>query len=461
MSALASRASCPPTTTSPRLHRMVRRRSATRDAAESTRPTGCSATDRRYRSATSSPRRRHRRRHSPPLRDPLRRSSSSSGSRLWAVLVAVKLRPLTRAIAMLVAMISDIAIVHGFFVWPKLIAAAFLLAALFFVILSPEWRARRAATSRVGALVGGAAGAGDARATAPASSGSSRWSCVAAYPRPAELALARGRRRSSALVLMAPWSAYQKYADPPGNRLIKWHLAGVTEIDDRGSRRDDRRQLPRSRLRRRDRQQVEQRRGHHRHRARRTEDVTTRSIDDRSAATSRKPIVWIRVVPLLRPAAAARPAPDRPDRDGDPCAAAGRARPDWRFALTGFAYRRRSAASSGRCCNGARRANRARSSTPAPLAIPLVAIAACVAGVACGVDQARDRRLVAVNALFVLVLYAPAFTPLPGTSYLADRGDPRGDRPASATEQSRSAARAGPNGRARSRGPRRCAARRG
>ena len=37
------------------------------------------------------------------------------------------------------------------------------------------------------------------------------------------------------VVLMAPWSAYQKCGDPPGNRLIKWQLAGVIEIDDRGA----------------------------------------------------------------------------------------------------------------------------------------------------------------------------------------------------------------------------------
>jgi hypothetical protein len=34
---------------------------------------------------------------------------------------------------------------------------------------------------------------------------------------------------------MAPWSAYQKWADPPGNRLAKWTLAGVVEIDERGT----------------------------------------------------------------------------------------------------------------------------------------------------------------------------------------------------------------------------------
>jgi hypothetical protein len=34
---------------------------------------------------------------------------------------------------------------------------------------------------------------------------------------------------------MAPWSAYQKYGDPPGSRLTKWMLAGVVGIDDRGT----------------------------------------------------------------------------------------------------------------------------------------------------------------------------------------------------------------------------------
>jgi MFS family permease len=37
------------------------------------------------------------------------------------------------------------------------------------------------------------------------------------------------------VALMAPWSAYQKYGDPPGNRLTKWTLAGVPEIDSRST----------------------------------------------------------------------------------------------------------------------------------------------------------------------------------------------------------------------------------
>lgn len=35
------------------------------------------------------------------------------------------------------------------------------------------------------------------------------------------------------LVLLAPWTAYQKFYEPPANRLLKWHLAGSPGIDDR------------------------------------------------------------------------------------------------------------------------------------------------------------------------------------------------------------------------------------
>jgi hypothetical protein len=37
------------------------------------------------------------------------------------------------------------------------------------------------------------------------------------------------------LLLVLPWSCYQKFYDPPGNRLLKWHLAGVIPIDNRGA----------------------------------------------------------------------------------------------------------------------------------------------------------------------------------------------------------------------------------
>jgi hypothetical protein len=37
------------------------------------------------------------------------------------------------------------------------------------------------------------------------------------------------------LAIAGPWIAFQKFYAPPGNRLIKWHLAGQIDIDPRGS----------------------------------------------------------------------------------------------------------------------------------------------------------------------------------------------------------------------------------
>jgi len=151
---------------------------------------------------------------------------------MWAVLVAVKMRPLTRALAMLVAMISDIAIVHGFFVWPKLIAAAFLLAALA-VILSPAWRESERRDWRIGALIGALLG------LSMLSHGSSVFGVIPL----AIFALFRGIpswrwlavAAASLLVLYVPWSYYQKHGDPPGNRLLKWQIGGVTEVNPEGT----------------------------------------------------------------------------------------------------------------------------------------------------------------------------------------------------------------------------------
>jgi len=59
------------------------------------------------------------------------------------------------------------------------------------------------------------------------------------------IALLRGLRRPwpawralaaaalAAILLYAPWAAYQKLVDPPGNRLLKWYLAGARSVDAR------------------------------------------------------------------------------------------------------------------------------------------------------------------------------------------------------------------------------------
>ena len=150
---------------------------------------------------------------------------------MWAVLVAVPLRQVTRAVAMLAAMISDVAIVHGFFVWPKLIAAAFLLAALA-VILSPEWQRDRR-DYRVAVLIGGLL------ALSMLSHGSSIFGVIPLVIFAAFRGIPNWRWLAAAvaglLLFYVPWTAYQHWEDPPGNRLLKWQLGGKTEVNSEGT----------------------------------------------------------------------------------------------------------------------------------------------------------------------------------------------------------------------------------
>jgi hypothetical protein len=150
-----------------------------------------------------------------------------------AVYLAVwRLRGGAIAVGLVACAFSSLAIINGFFVWPKLIAASFILmtAAL---LLSPYYHEIRGSW-RHGALVGATA------ALAMLSHGSTAFillALVIAF-------LAMGRMPSWRFILaggicfvalMLPWSLYQSLVDPPGDRLLKYHLADVTQVDPRGT----------------------------------------------------------------------------------------------------------------------------------------------------------------------------------------------------------------------------------
>lgn len=150
---------------------------------------------------------------------------------LWGLLVAAKVGRLTRALAVVAVLVSDVAIVNGFFVWPKMLPAALLLAAAA-LLITPLWaeqRRRLGAAALLAALC----------ALAMLGHGSSIFGIVPLALIAAYRGLPSWRWIGVAVlvgvVLLAPWSAYQKYGDPPGDRLLKWQLAGVIEIDDRGA----------------------------------------------------------------------------------------------------------------------------------------------------------------------------------------------------------------------------------
>ena len=150
---------------------------------------------------------------------------------LWALLLAAGLRRATIALATVAVLLSSLAILNGFYVWPKLLPAAFLLAAAA-LVLTPLWdEVRRGVWGAV--LVAALCG------LAMLGHGSSVFgivplALVAAYRGMPSLRWI-GVGIAVGIALLAPWSAYQKWEDPPGNRLMKWTLAGVVEIDDRGT----------------------------------------------------------------------------------------------------------------------------------------------------------------------------------------------------------------------------------
>jgi hypothetical protein len=150
---------------------------------------------------------------------------------LWALLLAARLGRVTRALIMATVLVSSLAIVNGFFIWPKMLPAAMLLGAAA-LVLTPLWSQLRHslwAAALFAALCG----------LAMLGHGASVFGIIPLLAVAAWRGLPGWRWLGVAalvgIALMAPWSAYQKYGDPPGNRLAKWTLAGVIEVDDRGT----------------------------------------------------------------------------------------------------------------------------------------------------------------------------------------------------------------------------------
>jgi hypothetical protein len=138
-------------------------------------------------------------------------------SRQWSGRLIVSLAP------------SGFLLLNSMFVWPKLNAAAFTLGAftLFFQL--------RPSHPLLGRVI---AGAGLA-ALAYLSHGGTMFALlvfgivllIPHYFFGWKYALGGA---AVFLLLNIPWLTFQKFYDPPGNRLIKWHIGGSTVIDSRG-----------------------------------------------------------------------------------------------------------------------------------------------------------------------------------------------------------------------------------
>ena len=163
----------------------------------------------------------------------------------WLLCDVLKLGRRRSAVTILVIAASGFLLFNSTFVWPKLLAGGFVLMAAVLLLdrsapRSPALTGLAAAAAALGWLAHGAAAFSLVTLLLPLLLPRyfPGWkNCLVAIAVFGLLAL--------------PWTAYQKFYDPPANRLLKWHLAGVVPIDARGTLetiRDSYAALPRENL---------------------------------------------------------------------------------------------------------------------------------------------------------------------------------------------------------------------
>ena len=144
---------------------------------------------------------------------------------LWGLFRALKVSTRTFALVTAVCAGTGLFFFNSVFTWPKLLPAALVVLAcgVWFFDRRGPW------SWAIGGLAAGAA---------TVAHGGVVFTLV-----PIGVALLLPRHRPSwtslgvavaaALVMLAPWQAYQRLYDPPGDRLLKMHLAGVPNPDER------------------------------------------------------------------------------------------------------------------------------------------------------------------------------------------------------------------------------------
>jgi hypothetical protein len=142
----------------------------------------------------------------------------------WLLLTAFGLDRRAVALALAVCLFSGFVFLNSFYVWPKLLAATYIVGALALLVTPRRGvlKDSRITAVLIGALI----------ALSLLAHGASSFAVIGAA---LTVAVLRIRIPLKSLLLMAivagflyvPWMLYQKLYDPPGNRLTKMHLAGV------------------------------------------------------------------------------------------------------------------------------------------------------------------------------------------------------------------------------------------
>lgn len=144
---------------------------------------------------------------------------------VWLLLRAFGMQPGVITLALLVTLFSGFTFLNTFFVWPKLLAAAFMIA--FSTTLLVEGFAANLARAVPLMILSGAL-----LAFGLLSHGASAFALIGMILAAAALRCrlplkSVGMICAAAFVVYLPWLLYQRLFDPPGDALLKLHLAGI------------------------------------------------------------------------------------------------------------------------------------------------------------------------------------------------------------------------------------------
>jgi hypothetical protein len=129
------------------------------------------------------------------------------------------------AVVILATALTGAVFVNTIYSWPKMLAAALVIVAATFLFdrSIPRWLAAvvSAVAAMLALLAHGSAAFGLVGLALPVIAGVRYWGV-------------RGTAFGAvaAAIVYAPWLWFQRVFDPPGDRLIKWHLAGVIPVND-------------------------------------------------------------------------------------------------------------------------------------------------------------------------------------------------------------------------------------
>ena len=133
-------------------------------------------------------------------------------------------------IVVLATTLTGFVFVSAIYVWPKMLAGTLVLGALAIVFSRDEADRRLAGGVVAVALL----------TLSMLAHGGAAFAVLALIPFAYRLRRRITVRAVAACAAVAvagylPWTLYQRFVDPPGDRLLKWQLAGVTWIDPRGA----------------------------------------------------------------------------------------------------------------------------------------------------------------------------------------------------------------------------------